>query len=115
MPDSSLTVQICHPERSAWNIFPDESDRRGVEGSQEYFDLRNRFNAFSREFPVAACALKYPRDVSTRARWRSHSLNMTGLKSLIKKKSALVNQSPTPRSLVYRMPAEWEPHQSTWL
>ena len=22
---------------------------------------------------------------------------------------------PTPRSLGYRMPAEWEPHQSTWL
>jgi agmatine deiminase len=22
---------------------------------------------------------------------------------------------PTPRSLAYRMPAEWEPHQSTWL
>ena len=24
-------------------------------------------------------------------------------------------QSPTLRSLGYRMPAEWEPHQSTWL
>ena len=24
-------------------------------------------------------------------------------------------QQPTPRSLGYRMPAEWEPHQSTWL
>jgi hypothetical protein len=58
MPDSSLTVQICHPERSSWNIFPDEPDRRGIEGSQEYFDLRNRFKAFSREFPVAACAIE---------------------------------------------------------
>jgi agmatine deiminase len=27
----------------------------------------------------------------------------------------LHTQQPTPRSLGYRMPAEWEPHQSTWL
>jgi agmatine deiminase len=28
---------------------------------------------------------------------------------------ASVTPSPTPRSLGFRMPAEWEPHQSTWL
>ncbi len=31
-------------------------------------------------------------------------------------KSSRVRQvQPTPRSLGYRMPAEWEPHQATWL
>jgi agmatine deiminase len=28
---------------------------------------------------------------------------------------ALPSSAPTPRSFGYRMPAEWEPHQSTWL
>ncbi len=30
-------------------------------------------------------------------------------------RSSHSSQSPTPRSLGYRMPAEWEPHQATWL
>jgi agmatine deiminase len=34
---------------------------------------------------------------------------------LNKHKSALVDKALAPRSLGYRMPAEWEPHQSTWL
>src|ERR1051325_8117258 len=46
-------IQICHPERSALNSFPNDSDRREVEGSREYFKLTKRFKAFSREFPVA--------------------------------------------------------------
>jgi agmatine deiminase len=28
---------------------------------------------------------------------------------------ATAEQQPTPRSLGYRMPAEWEPHQATWI
>ena len=33
---------------------------------------------------------------------------------MVRGKAAAV-PTPTPRSLGYRMPAEWEPHQSTWL
>ncbi|HKR94933.1 MAG TPA: agmatine deiminase family protein, partial [Candidatus Angelobacter sp.] len=28
---------------------------------------------------------------------------------------AVLSPSPTPHSLGYRMPAEWEPHAATWL
>lgn len=28
---------------------------------------------------------------------------------------SVVGADPTPRSLGYRMPAEWEPHEATWL
>src|SRR5438477_9179916 len=40
---------------------------------------------------------------------------MTGVKSLNKQTSVLVDEVPTPRSLGYHMPAEWEPHAATWL
>lgn len=37
---------------------------------------------------------------------------------IVNRKSSMsdkVSSSPTPRELGFRMPAEWEPHQSTWL
>lgn len=65
--------QACHPERSAIKIYPDDGDWRGVEGSRRYFNLENRYKAFSGEFPVAV----FPIEASSGC-FDSRSLNMTG-------------------------------------
>ena len=41
---------------------------------------------------------------------RSLETASTGLRSLIP-----LNPEPTPKQLGYRLPAEWEPHEATWL
>jgi hypothetical protein len=41
-------------------IFPNDSDRREVEGPREYFNLRKRFKAFSKEFPFASLPIEKP-------------------------------------------------------
>jgi hypothetical protein len=55
---SALLFRFCHPERSAAMLHSIQGDMREVEGSREYFNLKKRFKAFSKEFPFAVFTIE---------------------------------------------------------